>query len=63
MSGLHIVLITTNQIIDFSHVGQLEALKGQRQKCHDQFYLVYSEIKKDIRICRDTAFLYATEDI
>ena len=26
MSGLYIVLITTNLIIDFSHVGQLEAL-------------------------------------
>ena len=28
MSGLYFVLITTNLIIDFSHVGQLEALKS-----------------------------------
>ena len=31
MSGLYIVLITTNLIIDFSHVGQLEALKERRE--------------------------------
>ena len=37
MSGLYIVLITTNLIIDFSHVRQLEALNNFHKIVDDLF--------------------------
>ena len=35
MFGLYILLNTTNLIIDFSHVGQLEALKREKEEGSD----------------------------